>query len=131
MAARNINPAYLNRAEELALQAVAEAPKRYQTYTSLGRLYMAPEKYKQGIEYFKQAIALNENFAEAHWNLAMAYILSHQPEQAEEALNKAVEKGFQVYAENNVDLIIQAFVDSQDLVATIDFIQKMTEPGFD
>ena len=127
LAAAKLNQQYTNRAEEIMLKALELAPKRYQVYTSLGRFYMTPGKYEDGIKYLKQAIALNDNLAEAHWNLAVGYILSHQPELAEAALDQAVAKGFNAYQEKNIDLIIQAFFDSQDIQATIDFVQKMTE----
>lgn len=127
VAARDLNPDYLNQAEALALEALAKAPKRYQVYTSLGRLYMAPGKYEQGIEYFKQATTLNDKFAEAHWNLAMAYILSRQPDNAQAALDQALERGFNVYAEQNIAKILNAFQDAGDLKATIDFLESLTE----
>ena len=115
----------LSEAEEIALQALQEAPRRYQTYHFLGRVKMSQGKFAEGIEYFRQAVALNDKFAEARWNLAVAYILSGQAELAQTELNRTFELGFNIYDPDNIDKLLQAYRDSRDLQATINFLKDL------
>lgn len=114
-------------AENITLKALEIAPRRYQVYTMLGRIKMSQNQPEEGINYFKQAIELNDQFAETHWNLAMAYILGWQPELAQQSLDKAYELGYDIYAEENVKLVLSAFKDSKNLDATIDFLDSLVE----
>lgn len=127
LTASPLDPNYLHSAETIALKALKQAPRRYQVYTLLGRLKMSQGQFSEGINYFQQAIKLNERFAEAHWNLAIAYILSQQSELAQQSLDKALEFGFNVYTPENVRKLLLAYQDSKDLKAAIDFLEKLSE----
>ena len=59
-----LNPKHIDRAQELALLASKVAPKRYQIFTLLGRIKMSRSEFDEGINYFKKAIELNDQFAE-------------------------------------------------------------------
>lgn len=125
LAASNPLNDYLGRAEGIALQALGKAPRRYQTYTLLGRIKMSQGDAVKAIDYLQQAIQLNENFAETHWNLAIAYILSRQADRSAEPLARATQLGFPVYDQKNVEKLLGAYRDSQDLKATIAFLEKL------
>ncbi len=127
LAAAKLDPDYWNQAEQITLMALAKAPNRYQVYTMLGRLNMVPGKFAQGIDYFKQATVLNPNFAEAYWNLAIAYILTWQPELAQKSLDRALALGFDIYQPRNIDRLLLAYRDSKNLEATIDFLESLTQ----
>ncbi|OGY43492.1 MAG: hypothetical protein A3J62_03325 [Candidatus Buchananbacteria bacterium RIFCSPHIGHO2_02_FULL_38_8] len=131
LAATPLDPNYLQLAEEVTLESLELAPRRYQVYTLLGRIKISQGQYEEGIQYLKQATELNDNFAEGYWNLAIAYILSRQPDLAQQALDQALERGYQVYKPENINLLLLAFRDSRDLKATIDFLEMLTRrfPG--
>lgn len=126
LSGQTIDAAYLSQAEMAARTAQELAPRRYQPYTALGRIYMSEGKPEQGIEEFKKAIALNENFAESYWNLGIAYILNHEAERARESLAQALAHGYNIYEEKNVEKLIAAYSDSRDLKAMIDFLGELT-----
>lgn len=127
LATTQLDPQHIYLAEEITKKALVRAPQRYQIYTMLGRIKMSQGRFTQGIDYFKQAISLNENFAEAHWNLAIAYILSHQANLAEDELKKTQELGFDVYNTKNVKKLLQAYQDSKNLPAIIKFLETLVK----
>ncbi len=122
-----LNPQHLQLAEAVALQALPLAPHRYQIYTLLGRIKMSQGQFADGISYLKQAVELNDQFAEAHWNLAIAYVLSWQPELAQQSLDKAFELGFNIYNQKYINLLLLAYKDSKNLNATIDFLENLVQ----
>lgn len=122
----------LERAEQIALNALTRAPKRYQIYTLLGRINISQNKPEEAIQYFTQAIDLNDQFAESYWNLAIAYILSHQFDKATEALNRTREVGtktgaFNIDEEKNIDHLFQAYLDARNPQAMRMFLQDLVE----
>lgn len=125
LAGHTIDPSYLSLAEETARAVQERAPQRYQPYTTLGRIYMSAGKPEQGIEEFKKAIALNENFAETYWNLGIAYILNHEADKARESLAQALAYGYNIYEEKNIEKLIAAYGDSRDLKAMVDFLGEL------
>ena len=127
LATNQLNPNYLIAAEEISQKALAISPKRYQTLTLLGRIKMSQAKFDEGIAYFQKAIDLNPKFAEAHWNLAIAYILSRQADLAYQSLEKTLALGFPVYQPENVAKLLSAYRDSKDLKATIDFLASIVK----
>jgi len=45
-----------------------------ETNNNLGKVYYRAKRNKEAVASFKAAIALRPNFAEAHFNLAVAYV---------------------------------------------------------
>lgn len=127
MAAAPIDTSYLSRAQSLMEEALTRAPSRYQIYTSLGRLSMERGEFDEGINYFEKAIRLNDQFAEAHWNLAIAYILSGQFESGYDALAQAQALGLPIHDPRYADKLISAFRDSKDLIATVNYLETIVK----
>ena len=127
LASSRLNPQYPQMAEAITLQALPFAPRRYQIYTLLGRIKISQGKFADGISYLKQAVELNDQFAEAHWNLAIAYVLSWQPELARQSLDKATAIGFNIYNQKYINLLLLAYKDSKNLAATIDFLENLVQ----
>ena len=111
LAANSIDSTYMTAAVTTAQEALQQAPQRYQVYTLLGRLAIQQGNASQAIDYFSQAIALNPAFAESHWNLAVAYILSGNETAASTELDEAERLGFAVYDEKNLDKLRLPFLD--------------------
>lgn len=119
---------YLDDAEEISLSALERAPYRYQIYFVLGRIKMSQGKFREGIDYFKKAVELNDAFAEAHWNLAVAYILSKDDTRAVfEELKNARSRGFDAYTPANIKKLLNAYSDSKNLLGARQFLQKLIE----
>ena len=123
----HVDPQALSLAEIVMQQAQQRAPARYQIYTLLGRIAMSQGDYQKGIKAFEQAIALNDQFAETHWNLGIAYILSRNAAAGTHALERAQELGYDIYSQPNIIKLLQAYRDSQDISATIAFLRNITQ----
>ncbi|MFM2225774.1 MAG: hypothetical protein RJA07_1976 [Bacteroidota bacterium] len=54
----------------------------YLSYYVLGYVFISQEKYKEGIPYFLKSIEAKKDFADAHYNLAFAYLYSDDKENA-------------------------------------------------
>ncbi len=118
-------PKHIDRAQELALLASKEAPKRYQIFTLLGRIKMSRSQFDEGINYFKKAIELNDQFAESYWNVAIAYILSGEPAQSEEYLKRANKLGFDIYQKDSVQKLLLAYQDAGDKKGAIQYLKNI------
>lgn len=119
------HPDRLVQAELLMHQADKLAPRRYQVYSMLGRIKISQKQYPEAVTWFQQAVLLNEQFAESHWNLAIAYILSQHAPLAQAELDRAADLGFNVYSHDNVNRLLDAYQDSHNLPAIIDFLRDL------
>ena len=63
----------INRQIEGHLRSVQEDPLDAIEYFNLGLAYMAIGQHKKEVSSYLEAIRLNSNHVEAHFNLAMAY----------------------------------------------------------
>ncbi|MFD2704270.1 rhomboid family intramembrane serine protease [Salibacterium lacus] len=61
----------------------------------LGNTYMAENQYRQAVSRFQEAVSINEELAEGHYNLAIAYSELGQWEEAEQSLNRSRELGIE------------------------------------
>ncbi|MEK7584564.1 MAG: O-antigen ligase family protein [Patescibacteria group bacterium] len=125
--ASRINPAYLLEAERVTLEALERSPKRFQSYSMLGRLAMDQRDFKRGIEYLQKAVDLNESFAEAHWNLAIAYILSGQRDAGHVELDRAHELGFSLFRADNIQRLLAAYQDAKDIEGALQWLETVRD----
>ncbi len=125
LAADRLDESYIQKAESTALEALARAPRRYQTYTLLGKIKSEEGDLPAAIQYLTQATQLNNAFAESYWNLAIAYILNHDQEHAAATLDTVEKLGFPVYDEENVKKLVSAYSDARDLNAIIAFMDEV------
>jgi tetratricopeptide (TPR) repeat protein len=49
-------------------------PNAAETHNNLGKVYYLAKRNQEAVTSFKSAIKLRQNFAEAHFNLAVAYV---------------------------------------------------------
>ncbi|UCH98219.1 MAG: fused MFS/spermidine synthase [Candidatus Aminicenantes bacterium] len=68
------------------LKRIEQYPGEANAYNSLGHIYQQEGNYQRAIETFNRALALKPDFANAHLNLARAYIQASMFDQAEEKL---------------------------------------------
>jgi len=127
LVASELDPTYMNRALGVTRNALDRAPARYQIYSMLGRLDISQGRTVQAIDNFKRAVALNESFAEAHWNLAIAYILTHQLEEADRELARTRELGFNFYRKDNIQRLLAAYQDARELEAAIELVRTASD----
>ena len=52
---------------------VEEDPLDFLSYYELGRAYLALGRHEEEVQAYKEALKLNPKYAEAHYNLSMAY----------------------------------------------------------
>lgn len=120
-----VNTGFREKAEALALDALEKFPRRYQTYSLLGRIKISQGKFGESIRYFEKAVELNEYFVEAQWNLAIAYILKGDIKQALEHIKKSKGSSFDPYLYDNITKIIAAVSDSKNFSGTKNFYSSL------
>lgn len=54
-------------------QATVVFPGYYTAWSNLGTAYYFTREYRQGVPYFKRALSIKVNYAEAYFNLGMSY----------------------------------------------------------
>lgn len=126
LVADKLDEGYIQKAEDITFEALQRAPRRYQVYTLLGRINAQQGDVEKAVEYFKQAIALNKEFAEAYWNLGIMYILGHQFDLARIEIDRSQTHGFDPYTDANILKQFQAYKDTGILPAAIDFMKDVT-----
>src|SRR3989344_2518831 len=125
--ASRVNPAYLLEAERVTFEALERSPKRFQSYSMLGRLAMEQRDFSRGITYLQKAVDLNESFPEAHWNLAIAYILSDQGEAGTIEIEKARELGFNLFRADNIQRLLAAYQDARDIEGALQWLETVRD----
>jgi tetratricopeptide (TPR) repeat protein len=69
-----------------AVSAAADFPQALhnseQAMTTLGRVYLAQNKFDEAIKWFDAAIARNDQLAEAHYYKAVTYLMTQPPDPA-------------------------------------------------
>lgn len=114
----NIQTTYSERDKEYLTEAVKayraslEAEPIADAHTSLGALCYHfegrtnPEKKKEAIEHFREAIKLSPDEPTSYYNAACYYALEGEPEKACDYLRKAIEldKTYAAYAKEDPDL---------------------------
>jgi O-antigen ligase/tetratricopeptide (TPR) repeat protein len=73
MAATQLDPARLNRAEEVFELAYKLSPTKQIVLFGLGETKLRLGKTEEGLGYFKKAVELNDKPFDPHWNLAIMY----------------------------------------------------------
>ncbi|MFP4364302.1 MAG: tetratricopeptide repeat protein [Spirochaetia bacterium] len=56
--------------------------QRAEQYEKIGQTEMAEEHGRKALEYYKQALSMDENFPDAHFNLAYFYLRNYRFEEA-------------------------------------------------
>ena len=57
----------------LALSVFFYETHDFKSYFELGRAYLALEQHEEEVRAYKEALRLNPKYAQAHYNLSMAY----------------------------------------------------------
>jgi len=71
---------------------------RKQKYLESGERYFAKEKYREAIIQFSNALQVDSNFADAHYQLAQTYLKLQQWRQAYEELSRTLDRQPENYA---------------------------------
>ncbi len=85
------------QAESCYQAAIKLQPDYAELHASLGALYVFKEEAGKAVAACERAIELNPNLSVAYANLAVAYAMGGRFEMAEEALRKAVLRGYKNY----------------------------------
>ena len=80
-----------DQAEASFNKALSLNPHDPHIYFSLAETYSVQRKYLDAIRALKEALKVDPNFAEAHYNLAAAYGNLGQMDKAEEALQQSIQ----------------------------------------
>ena len=92
----------LEEAITATLKAIELDPENYVAYWILGRIYHTTDRSEEAIQQFKKTISLNSDFYNAFNDIIMAYERIDDKENANRALNEALEK-IDVYLKKNPD----------------------------
>ena len=78
------NPTSAQQTEALLEKAISIDPKLDEAYLQLGVLHFARGDFQPAIRAYKQALAINPHFAEAHYRLGLAYQRINEKTKAQE-----------------------------------------------
>lgn len=94
------------KAEALYRQLIASSPNHADALNNLGVILMAGGKKEEALSLFTRVIALKQDFADAHYNLACIYTQLKDPKLALAHLERAVEinPGLRQWAAGDKDL---------------------------
>lgn len=81
---------YLAKAEQVLRKAIVLAPARPEGYQELGVTYLQRGEGERGMKFFREALALNERNARAHWVLGLALASQKQFAEGMVELEKAM-----------------------------------------
>lgn len=76
----------LHEVEALLKNSIAVDPSLSEAQLQLGNLYSDQSHYATAIPYYKRAIALNSDLADAHYRLGQAYVRTNQKDLAQPEL---------------------------------------------
>ena len=94
---------------ETGERALKLCPTRVQFYFQMGQAAINLGRNKQGIDYFKKAVELNPKVIESHWNLASAYIVTHNEDLAQKEFDKMKKLGFKYNTVKNLERLIRPY----------------------
>jgi len=95
----------LDEAEELFLTSLKINPGSAEAWNNLCAVRVSLKRYKDAIEACKRAIAVEKEFGDAHYNLALAYFNSKNMQQARTQATLAVKFGRKTEGEELLYLI--------------------------
>jgi tetratricopeptide (TPR) repeat protein len=81
----------LDRALELAQNAVAAAPERAEILDTLGWVYYKRNQPLQAVPYFQQSVQKSPERAEYHYHLGLAFVKGGDNEKGRAALKRALD----------------------------------------
>ena len=70
---------------------VEEDPMDFLSYYELGRAYLALGRHEEEVQAYKEALELNPKYAQAHYNLSMAYDHLKEGSKAIHHMQKALD----------------------------------------
>lgn len=85
---------FFKKGETALLEAIQLSPNRQELYFDLFGLYLMNNQPEKAEEIGKKSIAINENVAIPHWNLAVYYLRAGRLEEAVREIDKSIELGF-------------------------------------
>jgi type IV pilus assembly protein PilF len=91
----NLGIAYFGKGDypkalSLLRSIVAEYPRDPRGRMNLGKVFYALEKYDLAIDEYKKAIELNADYANAYYNLGLAYLKTNNKRAAESAFREVM-----------------------------------------
>ena len=73
------------------IEIVEEDPLDFLSYYELGHAYLALGRHEEEVQAYKEALKLNPKYAQAHYNLSMAYDHMKRGEKAIHHMQKALD----------------------------------------
>ena len=94
ISARDRDPDFLARGEEIFKRAIELSPTNQQGYTLLAQTYIFKKEYEKAELLLQKAIELEPRYVRSHVALANLYEIWGKEDLAEEAYKKAEELGY-------------------------------------
>ncbi|MDD5589865.1 MAG: O-antigen ligase family protein [Candidatus Portnoybacteria bacterium] len=92
LAAAQVDPANIRRANDILEMVLSQSPNRQITLFSLGEATIRNGNIEKGLSYFQRAIDLNNKILEPHWNLALIYFSIGDEQKGREKLDEITAK---------------------------------------
>lgn len=119
------NSALAMNAQQTAEEIIRRAPARYHGYFALGRALSSSGREKESIAAFQQALIRYPEFAPAHWNLAVAYILNGNVFAGQREAQRARQLDATLFwRPENIDKLTRAYTDRDFPSAAADLLQS-------
>ena len=84
-----MNPTQIEQAIAKCVRQIAERPPSAEVHARLGDLYVQSEKWQQAKDCYQQAVKIDPEYGDAHYNLAKIWTHLDNPENAADSLNLA------------------------------------------
>ena len=126
LAAAQIDPVYLSKADFILNRALELSPTRQELYFALGQLKMFQGKNAEVLPAFKKAVELNDKVAVSHWNYGLMAIVLGQVDLGEKEINQAIDLGRGQEA-GDMEKLINAYAKNNKWAKVIYWYQKWIE----
>lgn len=122
------NSSLVMTAQQIAEEIIRRAPARYHGYFALGRVLSSSGREQESIAAFQQALIRYPEFAPAHWNLAIAYILNGNVAAGQREADRASQLDPTLFWKpENIDKFTRAYTDRDFPSAAADLLQSAAE----
>ncbi len=115
----------LNDAINLLTEIIPLSPARPQIYFERGQSYINLGQYDKGITDFKKGVELSPWADESYWNLAAAYILAGEQEEADKIFILLKDRGFSFNSLDNLNKLVNIYGRVKNWQKVVETLQNL------
>jgi len=119
------NTQYFSDVIKIGQSALELSPTRPQIYFEMGQAAIFLNKIEEGLNYFKQGIALNPDTVESLWTLLGAYVVIGDKENADKTYNLMLDKGYKFDNSNRLNRLYNVYRAVNDLEKMAETLEQL------